>query len=211
MAEYRRRCEAGVTLEDGRDVALANARTFDRAAGRDQLGGSTYAQARRKSAVGAPGARLPSTKSSMKPETCNHAPAAVSGRSSEPTKLLLPDMSTSVAPTSRIPVRTRMQGRLGRDPRGLVFANTAPTVPNSHLGTRTNGEPSPGALVTATTRSPSRAARGIAFIYSPMPERTRGLPRLRASAYGLVRGPDAGPLKTPMRAQGLIQPVGPAP
>jgi hypothetical protein len=123
MAEYRRRCEAGVTLEDGRDVALANARTFDRAAGRDQLGGSTYAQARRKSAVGAPGARLPSTKSSMKPETCNHAPAAVSGRSSEPTKLLLPDMSTSVAPTSRIPVRTRMQGRLGRDPRDLVFAN----------------------------------------------------------------------------------------
>ena len=36
--------------------------------------------------------------------------------------LLLTDTSSSVAPTSRIPVRTRMQGRLVRDPRDPVFA-----------------------------------------------------------------------------------------
>jgi hypothetical protein len=67
---------------------------------------------------------------------------------------------SSSAPTSRIPVRTRMQGRLVRDPRGPVFAKLAHQVLADRLqSTRFEANP-PLGLGGSDQPEPTRFAVG---------------------------------------------------
>ena len=70
-------------------------------------------------------------------------------------------------------------------------------------------QPHPPATRACLSRMPETGTSGSEG--GPASQGAGPIRRCARPHAGLVGGPDASPMKTPMRAQGLIQPVGPAP